>query len=753
MSVQESFEAWYDAYGTQAKKGRYFQALRTPHYVLDDRAGNPVPGYSQHIDRSIFPRSSIYEWIDLQRIRSLFEETPKDKVADDGSMHTAIGNYALWLRLRCDNPKWVNEPLWEGDDVPLGSGAKSRIKTLNSNGFDFHSEWELRKKVYMFDKFLAAIRTKPFILLAGISGTGKSRMVRQLARGFCPKMGEATSEQPVRGAWVPDVPKMKAAWDAFLEKWPFEKLSTLTLEEYSAVGKKDSFCYDLEHKATVGSIKGNTSFKFGIYEYGQMPKAQKGQKADDRYAWYEKHGATREEAWENIRKIIVDVATAAREGKVSDVDAADLAPMVKWKIAFLYQDQNKPQVLNYFSPDVVKNMTAALGDNEPMSRRYEHLLAQRSADVNLLQYGADCYNQFLANEQAESKSTGASSVSTSQTDAWNFLLIPVRPNWHDSTELLGYVSRVSGKPEYVVKDFVKFLVKAWMYPKVPFFLCLDEMNLAPVEQYFAEYLSVIETRQKDGEAIVTDPIVQFEDAVFEQAFRDLLEPYAEVLQSGTEDEKAALEALTNQMQTSHALSIPQNLVVIGTVNMDETTFSFSRKVLDRAMSFELNEVNMREGLTAPTKMPLGAFKYDGSPLQRYIEADEVYPSNKDLCDKVLGYLETVNEKLDKTPFKIAYRSRNEIMVYCVERTKDGAVSLEQALDEATSMKILSRIEGDRRRLRVDNTRTLLDVLNETIESKLKELHGDGELPTHICRDKLEEMKTQLEGGYTSFWTR
>ena len=72
-------------------------------------------------------------------------------------------------------------------------------------------------------------------------------------------------------------------------------------------------------------------------------------------------------------------------------------------------------------------------------------------------------------------------------------MIEVKPNWHDSTELLGYYSNLS--KGYQFKKFVKFLVKAKMYPEVPFFVCLDEMNLAPVEQYFAEILSILETRK------------------------------------------------------------------------------------------------------------------------------------------------------------------------------------------------------------------------------------------------------------------
>ena len=73
----------------------------------------------------------------------------------------------------------------------------------------------------------------------------------------------------------------------------------------------------------------------------------------------------------------------------------------------------------------------------------------------------------------------------------NFEMVQVKPNWHDSSELIGYVSRIDGE-RYVVGPFLKFLVKAMKEPDVPYFLCLDEMNLAPVEQYFAEYLSVVE---------------------------------------------------------------------------------------------------------------------------------------------------------------------------------------------------------------------------------------------------------------------
>ncbi len=109
---------------------------------------------------------------------------------------------------------------------------------------------------------------------------------------------------------------------------------------------------------------------------------------------------------------------------------------------------------------------------------------------------------------------------------------------------------------------MQFIAKAWKNVDVPFLLCLDEMNLAPVEQYFAEYLSIIETRQVQGEKIGTDYLISkasFENhALYSQLLADL----------GLDENKF-----------SDGISIPNNLVVIGTVNMDETTHSFSRKVL------------------------------------------------------------------------------------------------------------------------------------------------------------------------------
>ena len=330
----------------------------------------------------------------------------------------------------------------------------------------------------------------------------------------------------------------------------------------------------------------------------------------------------------------------------------------------------------------------------------------------------------------------------------NFEMVQVKPNWHDSSELIGYVSRVSGSPVFVAGDFLKFVAKAWENPEVPYFLCLDEMNLAPVEQYFAEYLSVVESRKADENGVITtDPILK---KCEEQWYFDL------TAQLTRDDE---VRARFNK----DGISIPQNLIVVGTVNMDETTFSFSRKVLDRAMTIEMNEVDLYGGLDDRHEK-IGKLEA-GNLIGTAVEGVDVYRENKEVCDTALNYLQAVNLNLDGTPFKVAYRTRNEFLLYVVNnlpynKDKEGNEISQQeviarALDEITSMKILSRIEGDS-----DKIGNLLEELGKTVSEQLKVISGkeysekknDGEKVYSVSLAKLKEMEGRLKSGYTSFWS-
>ncbi len=320
----------------------------------------------------------------------------------------------------------------------------------------------------------------------------------------------------------------------------------------------------------------------------------------------------------------------------------------------------------------------------------------------------------------------------------NFCMVQVKPNWHDSSELIGYVSRLNGE-KFVVGPFLRFLAAAIKDPEVPYFLCLDEMNLAPVEQYFAEYLSVIESRKLNSDGtITTDPIIEYENT---DAYGSLIDQMFD-----TPEERKAYKT----EEGGKRLTIPQNLFVVGTVNMDETTFSFSRKVLDRAMTIEMNEVDLHGGLERGIGNEIG---YIGnSIIGDAAEGCDIYEDNRDLCDQVLAYLEQVNAILEESPFKIAYRTRNEFLMYAVNRKKlDEKSQLWQTLDEMTSMKILSRIEGDSDRAQKVLER-MQSLVKEQIDAYIPLTGDDKSEDKSVSGKKIKEMLDKLTAtGFTSYW--
>lgn len=321
----------------------------------------------------------------------------------------------------------------------------------------------------------------------------------------------------------------------------------------------------------------------------------------------------------------------------------------------------------------------------------------------------------------------------------NYEMVQVKPNWHDSSELIGYVSRINGE-QYVVGPFLRFMVKAILDPNTPYFLCLDEMNLAPVEQYFAEFLSVIESRKQENGKVVTDPIVDYEPT---EAYKNLIDQLFD-------DDEIRAEYLKEE--GGKRLSIPQNLIVVGTVNMDETTFSFSRKVLDRAMTIEMNEVDLAGGLDQNHEI-IGKLNFDDL-VGTNAEGVDVYSDNQEVCDKAIIYLQKINEVLEGTPFKVAYRTRNEFLLYVVNnlpyrKDEDGDELDEEevvarALDEITSMKVLSRIEGDDQKVKEELLARLEQVVTDMLPETLHE--------KSVSLAKLKEMKERCKTGFTSFWS-
>lgn len=322
-------------------------------------------------------------------------------------------------------------------------------------------------------------------------------------------------------------------------------------------------------------------------------------------------------------------------------------------------------------------------------------------------------------------------LNVSETSPGNYLLVSVKPNWHDATDITGFRSSVN--KNYYVTDFMRFLVKAKQYEEqhVPFFVCLDEMNLAPVEEYFADFLSVIESRKRraDGK-IVTDAIIPasvFNDTDYAADFNIFMKMGLELTNPDWKaDDVSALDAeelaqafvrqdIVEELKRG-GLTIPSNVIIIGTVNMDDTTNSFSRKVIDRAMTFE-TIVGMFEEDYFENDVALYYVKNPRKGelfLSEDVRATEMLTEGRFTLTKkeqtaILGFINGINEDLEGSPFKISYRILNEtILLYHskkriaeimeaeggFEEDVEFDTDLNTIFDEILMQKVLPRIEGD-----------------------------------------------------------
>mgnify|MGYP000846289623 CR=1 FL=1 len=276
-----------------------------------------------------------------------------------------------------------------------------------------------------------------------------------------------------------------------------------------------------------------------------------------------------------------------------------------------------------------------------------------------------------------------------------YTLISVRPDWNDSTDLLGY-RNLQG--EFVAGPLTKVIEAALDNPSYPYFVCLDEMNLSRVEYYFSDFLSIIESRELRGDRIVSLPI-------------DL------------------------QLGEDRKLYFPENLYVIGTVNMDETTHSFSRKVLDRANTIELTDIDLGilpdvQDDIAPLELTNEYFRSD------YIRLKDCVAGNEEFLREKIKILEDINKIISPCGFQVGYRVRDEFCFYLLYNHQWNLLPEDRAIDFQIMQKILPRLQGNHYRL----------------EDVLKELMDFCQDRYSLSYKKLDFMLGRLQSdGFTSFW--
>ncbi len=210
-----------------------------------------------------------------------------------------------------------------------------------------------------------------------------------------------------------------------------------------------------------------------------------------------------------------------------------------------------------------------------------------------------------------------------------YLLVAVQPDWHNAKDLFGYYNAISGL--YHPTPFLRFLLRAAADPQQPYFVCLDEMNLARPEYYLAPLLSAIETVERQV---------------------DLGAPMEEV------------QMVTGET-LRHPLRLPINVHITGTVNIDESTYSLSDKLLDRANVIELTEVN------------LSAFRANYSGM---------------IDEEAWQTISQVHAILDRTGQPFGYRTVGEILRYFEQAS--GVLTAQQALDLQIKQKVLPKLRGE-----------------------------------------------------------
>ena len=301
----------------------------------------------------------------------------------------------------------------------------------------------------------------------------------------------------------------------------------------------------------------------------------------------------------------------------------------------------------------------------------------------------------------------------------HFRRIPVRPDWTDSSELLGY-ERLGSGTTFVPGHLLRIAREAQHNPQQQFFVLLDEMNVARVEYYLAEVLSHIEEREaKPDGSIASDPLVP--------------------------------NASDDDWRT---VCLPSNLTIIGSVNMDETTFGFSRKVLDRSFVIEFSTVSLSSvnPLTAVTQSEAWSVK---DWEQRALSLADHPNHNHDDVGRVITALETINQALSPLQMQVGYRVRDEIAMFvlsaqdCPDSFVGSDASVINALDVAIAMKVLPRIQGTGPALRTGLEQLIIWADPQDAAATTTGIETES-FP--FCADRLRMMLQRLdETGFTSFW--
>ena len=192
--------------------------------------------------------------------------------------------------------------------------------------------------------------------------------------------------------------------DDFQQRWPFQAVENMTLEQYTGVKSKDTFTFWLESKTeNLISIWGGSAYKFGIFKRAQNDvekELKSGQTGDAEYGWYEKYGETRNQAFQKIKSLILQIIKYAQNKEFESIDDIDLGNAIKWKIAFLYAPDKT--LLHIVSKEAFKYLAQKNNiKSKNISQIQKELLKNKPNYMDFYEYSSLLWNQYAK----ENKST------------------------------------------------------------------------------------------------------------------------------------------------------------------------------------------------------------------------------------------------------------------------------------------------------------------------------------------------------------
>lgn len=317
------------------------------------------------------------------------------------------------------------------------------------------------------------------------------------------------------------------------------------------------------------------------------------------------------------------------------------------------------------------------------------------------------------------------------TEDGRYLQVAVKPDWSDSTDLFGHLNLDN---DFMPGAIIEFIKKASDDKNdMPYILCLDEMNLARVEYYMSDFLSIIETRDWNGKKIKTDRLIP----------------------------KACFSGNKKAEDDFKDLDFPENLYLVGTVNMDETTFPFSKKVLDRANTIEFSFVDfdLPEVLEEQNETPIVVNNdfLRSDYLRLMTDCTDNWEGVKKYNDKIA----LINSILKDGDAHFGYRMRDEMIFYMLYRDSFDLIDEDTAFDNQILQKILPRIQGGTESLAAILRRLFSEVCAGPFDSKngasdsykMESYMRDNNRAKYPrSAEKIWKMLRRFEeDDFTSFW--